>query len=194
MRSDMQRNRRRIIEAALHLLEKNPQGTSMTDIAERAEVSPATAYRHFPSIEHLVEAVVAHLVDDFRDHSLSADEEGEALIRRVMSHWVRLILDYGAILVRLRSRRGYIERLEAGDPTIVSASEAWKRPARELVGADLEEPHLTFALMLLNQLSDPRDIRDLSENAGLSADQISDTVVDTFQAALGPWLEQAAAM
>jgi len=49
--------RRRIVEATLALhSEKGMFDTSWTDIAERADVSVATVYNHFPSLDDLVPA------------------------------------------------------------------------------------------------------------------------------------------
>ncbi len=49
--------RRRIVEATMALHdEKGILGTSMQDIAARADVALGTVYRHFPSIEDLVPA------------------------------------------------------------------------------------------------------------------------------------------
>lgn len=53
----VERTRRRIVEATMEL--HNTQGvlaTSWEEIARRADVSPATVYRHFPSLEELLPA------------------------------------------------------------------------------------------------------------------------------------------
>ncbi|WP_410602339.1 TetR/AcrR family transcriptional regulator, partial [Bacillus sp. SIMBA_008] len=54
MRSDTERNRRRLIKAAAYLVARRGSSVRMTDVAERAEVSPATAYRHFGSVDEIL--------------------------------------------------------------------------------------------------------------------------------------------
>lgn len=53
----VEETRHRIVEAALVLhAEKGIIATNWEDIAQRADVSPATVYRHFPSLEDIVTA------------------------------------------------------------------------------------------------------------------------------------------
>jgi AcrR family transcriptional regulator len=53
----VEETRRRIVEATLDLhSEKGMFDTSWRDIAERADVSVATVYKHFPSLDELVPA------------------------------------------------------------------------------------------------------------------------------------------
>lgn len=56
-RAAVQETRQRILEATLALhSEKGIFGTSWQDIAQRADVSVATVYKHFPSLDELVPA------------------------------------------------------------------------------------------------------------------------------------------
>ena len=56
-RAAVEETRRRILEATLALhSEKGIFGTSWQDIAKRADVSVATVYKHFPSVDELVPA------------------------------------------------------------------------------------------------------------------------------------------
>ena len=56
-KASVEETRRRILEATLALhTEKGIFGTSWRDIAERADVSVATVYKHFPSLDELVPA------------------------------------------------------------------------------------------------------------------------------------------
>lgn len=53
----VEETRKRIVEATLALhLEKGVFGTSWRDIAQRADVSVGTVYKHFPSLDELVPA------------------------------------------------------------------------------------------------------------------------------------------
>jgi AcrR family transcriptional regulator len=56
-RTAVEETRRRILEATLELhSEKGIFGTSWQDIANRADVSVGTVYKHFPSLDELVPA------------------------------------------------------------------------------------------------------------------------------------------
>ncbi len=56
-RASQEETRRRIVEATLSLhTEKGMFDTSWKDIADRADVSVATVYNHFPSLDELVPA------------------------------------------------------------------------------------------------------------------------------------------
>jgi AcrR family transcriptional regulator len=56
-RATVEETRQRILEATLALhSEKGIFGTSWQDIAQRADVSVGTVYKHFPSLEELVPA------------------------------------------------------------------------------------------------------------------------------------------
>ena len=56
-RAAVEETRQRIVEAALALhSEKGIFGTTWQDIAQRADVSVATVYKHFPSVDELVPA------------------------------------------------------------------------------------------------------------------------------------------
>lgn len=57
-RSDGQRNKRLILEAAAAALMENPQA-SISEIADRAGLTRATVYRHYPDRDGLVGAVAA---------------------------------------------------------------------------------------------------------------------------------------
>ncbi len=56
-RSDAQKNRGRILEAAKEAFTHSGANTSLDDIAKQAGVGPGTLYRHFPTRDDLLEAV-----------------------------------------------------------------------------------------------------------------------------------------
>lgn len=58
-RADSLRNKQRIVEAAATALVENPE-VSVGEIAERAGLTRATVYRHYPDRDELVRAVAAH--------------------------------------------------------------------------------------------------------------------------------------
>jgi AcrR family transcriptional regulator len=59
--------RRRIVDAAAELFaERGARATTMTEVARRADVSPATVTNHFATQDELIEAVVARLMAEIR--------------------------------------------------------------------------------------------------------------------------------
>ena len=58
VRADSLRNKRRIVEAAAAAMMENPE-VSISEIAERAGLTRATVYRHYPDRDELVRAVAA---------------------------------------------------------------------------------------------------------------------------------------
>jgi AcrR family transcriptional regulator len=56
-RTDAQRNRERILDAAKQAFTRFGADASLDDIAKKAEVGPGTLYRHFPTRDALIEAV-----------------------------------------------------------------------------------------------------------------------------------------
>lgn len=63
LRSDARLNRERIIEAAIHAFAEQGPGAEMKEIAEQAGVAVGTIYRHFPSKEALLLALMEGAID-----------------------------------------------------------------------------------------------------------------------------------
>ncbi|TDC75161.1 TetR/AcrR family transcriptional regulator [Streptomyces hainanensis] len=63
-RADARRNRRKVLAAASQAFDEHGLDVSLGAIARRAGVGAGTVYRHFPSKEILLEAVLVHQVDD----------------------------------------------------------------------------------------------------------------------------------
>ncbi|OPG06935.1 TetR family transcriptional regulator [Streptomyces sp. GKU 895] len=63
-RADARRNRRKVLAAASKAFDEHGLDVSLGAIARQAGVGAGTVYRHFPSKEILLEAVLAQQVDD----------------------------------------------------------------------------------------------------------------------------------
>lgn len=63
-RADARRNRERVLAAAREAFTRHGADASLNDIARRADVGPATLYRHFPTREALLQALLADRYDD----------------------------------------------------------------------------------------------------------------------------------
>lgn len=84
MRADARRNREKVIEAARAEFASEGQDAQMPDIAKRAGVGVGTVYRHFPTKEALVEALV-------RDHFSRIADLAEAAVDADGEPWDRFI-------------------------------------------------------------------------------------------------------
>ncbi|TDD60336.1 TetR/AcrR family transcriptional regulator [Actinomadura darangshiensis] len=63
MRADAQRNRERIVTAALELFAERGPGVSMEEIARAAGLGVGTLYRHFPDRRALVEEIATSALE-----------------------------------------------------------------------------------------------------------------------------------
>ena len=94
MRADAQRNYDRIIETARQVFREQGYDASLDLIAKKAGVGPGTLYRHFPSRDDLIDAVMQVWVDHVEQTAAKAlTHEGGP--REVLMNWfeeyVRLI-------------------------------------------------------------------------------------------------------
>lgn len=82
LRADAARNRARILVAAEEVLAEKGAAAGIDDVAAAAGVGVGTLYRHFPTKEALIEAILlvrlGRMVEEGRGY-LSAERPGEAL-------------------------------------------------------------------------------------------------------------------
>ncbi len=60
LRADARRNREKVLAAARAVFSEHGRDAQMDDVARRAGVGVGTVYRHFPTKEALIEALMAH--------------------------------------------------------------------------------------------------------------------------------------
>jgi AcrR family transcriptional regulator len=90
LRVDAQRNRARLLAAARELLATQGVDVSLREVARRAGVGVGTLYRHFPTREELVDAVLEDAFAEFLAATREAQEAKDAwtgltgLIERVL--------------------------------------------------------------------------------------------------------------
>lgn len=172
MRSDTERNRKNLIQAAARLFEVAEDPISMTEIANEAGVSVATAYRQFASVEEVLNTYrqeVGQLLLEF-----SAKQTGSGLekLEKVSRYWIKLVRQRGAAMVPMRNRRGYLERLWEGAEYLLVQANAVRPPLREAM-EEMDLPDIgDKAVFLWNILFDPREIFDLIDTVGLSEKQV----------------------
>ena len=87
-----QRTRASIVRAARELhTERGLSATSWEDIAQRAEVSTATVYRHFPSLAHLVPACARTVFDIIKPPTLEQAAGTFGVLRRADERFEQLV-------------------------------------------------------------------------------------------------------
>ncbi|MEV0346551.1 helix-turn-helix domain-containing protein [Nonomuraea sp. NPDC050680] len=73
MRADALRNRERIVRVARAVFTEHGPDASLNQVAQQAEVGPGTLYRHFPTLQDLLVAVI-------RDDVAALCARGQALL------------------------------------------------------------------------------------------------------------------
>lgn len=187
MRSDTERNRARIIKAAARLAARHGNAIRMQDVAEKAEVSTATAYRHFGSVEDALAEFRFGVGETLREFSLARDEQGVELLEVVSRRWIELVMKHGRAMVHTRSDQGYLKRLRADAPYLTVQADALERPIREAVAeTGIPDPG-DLGLFFWNSMFDPREIFDLHETVGIPSEEIAPRLVRTLLGALRGW-------
>ncbi|MFJ6326357.1 MULTISPECIES: TetR/AcrR family transcriptional regulator [unclassified Rhizobium] len=103
LRADARRNRDKLIEVAALVFASHGTAASLEDIARQADVGIGTLYRHFPSREHLVEAVYRHEVEALCD---AAQELATRLAPdQALEEWMHRFVGY------IATKRGMADSL-----------------------------------------------------------------------------------
>jgi AcrR family transcriptional regulator len=78
LRADARRNHERILKAARAVFADQGMHSQIDDVAKRAKVGVGTVYRHFPTKEALVEALVRERFEEIAGYALEALEREDA--------------------------------------------------------------------------------------------------------------------
>lgn len=91
MRSDARSNADRILAVAREVVAADGANASLRDIARRADVGLGTFYRHFPSRDALLEALLRETFDALKVHAdeLQAAEPADKALRLWLRDFVR---------------------------------------------------------------------------------------------------------
>jgi AcrR family transcriptional regulator len=190
-RKDVIRNNRAILKAAGDIIRVDPHSLTIPAVAERSGLSVPTVYRYFSSAEELLGSYMAEVDAQIRDYSHDCDSPGPTLFDDVLREWGHIVEVYGPGLVQLRSRRGFLERLNSGDSTMQMLREAWERPIRRLLRARaIDAEYFDSALFLFNMMFDPRELLDLTAR-GHTMDEVLAIMKDAYLGALDGWQSSA---
>ena len=125
MRADARRNRERILAAAREVFSEHGAEAQMDEIARRAGVGVGTLYRHFPTKDALVGALVRIKLSDFAARARAKFEEDE----RPWESFADLLREQAEIAARDASQQRMIfamthDALEQAAPTIAELIDA----------------------------------------------------------------------
>lgn len=187
VRSDTKRNRKHLVKAAAKLFAETDGPVSMTEIAREAEVSPATAYRHFTSVDEILTQFRYDVGEQLREFSAKQHATGVELLTAVSREWIRLVIKHGAAMVHTRSSEGYLQRLRSGAGYLTVQATALQRPIQEAT-AEVGLPDLgDQAMFFWNILFDPREIFDLLNTLKFTERDITNRLVKAFLGTLDGW-------
>jgi AcrR family transcriptional regulator len=93
MRADARRNYDKLLDAARDAITQDGPDATLDDIARRAGVGPGTLYRHFPTRQHLLEAVY---LDEVEAISRRADDLANLPPWDALAQWLRDFVGYAA--------------------------------------------------------------------------------------------------
>ena len=108
LRRDAERNRQRILDAALPLIAEHGLGVSYDQLAEAADVAVGTVYRRFPDKESLIEALFTEQV-----HGITAIARAALEIE---DPWQGLVTFLTQMLQSHADNRGLMELALGGAP------------------------------------------------------------------------------
>jgi AcrR family transcriptional regulator len=106
MRADAERNRARVLDAAEEVFEEKGTSASTEEIADRAGVGIGTVFRHFPTKDALLQAILLDRVE--RLGKLAASLTGSADPSGAFFGFFR------RIVLESRTKKTYVDALAAG--------------------------------------------------------------------------------
>jgi AcrR family transcriptional regulator len=109
VRADARRNRDRIVEVARVVFRERGYDASLDDIAKKAGVGPGTLYRHFPTRDALLDAVMQAWVDgvtETTDKALTYEGPSREFLIRWFEAYVALISMHKGGPAKLTSAMG----------------------------------------------------------------------------------------
>ena len=112
-RADAQRNRERLLDAALKLFTTTKEEVTLSAVAEEAGVGIGTLYRHFPTRDALVEAVYRNEVEHLSDAAQELLKQMPA--DKALEEWLKR---YSALIVAKRGLKDALHSIfEPGSDT-----------------------------------------------------------------------------
>ncbi|MBX5272718.1 TetR family transcriptional regulator [Rhizobium sp. NLR17b] len=184
----MMQRREQLIDAMERMLSDGKLPATLADLAKAASMSTATAYRYFQSLEEVSQAYLVRIMTELRDFSVPREETGSALLYIVSRFWIGVVIEHGQVLVQVRSRRGFLDRLRRQVSSTVLGVEARRRALLGVLAEnDLPASMLEDAAMLYNTMFDPREILELINLRSMDPDRVNHVLISSFVGAMRGW-------
>ncbi|CAL9427232.1 MULTISPECIES: helix-turn-helix domain-containing protein [unclassified Streptomyces] len=151
MRSDARRNYERLLTEAKLAFGKDGIDTSLDDIARSAGLGNATLYRHFPTRENLLEAVLRDSIEELgatAEKLMAVDPPGTALTTWVHAAVAHATTYRGLVDMLMHSLKNEASELNTACTSMQSAGERLLRRAQQAGDVrDDTSPSELFALI-----------------------------------------------
>lgn len=95
LRADAERNRGQLIDAARAAFGMHGVTASLDEVARAAGVGAGTLYRHFPSRDHLVAAVIDDGLLELRDHAVRLMDDAKPV--DALRLWLDAYIEQGSV-------------------------------------------------------------------------------------------------
>jgi AcrR family transcriptional regulator len=176
-----------LLAAVAELLAERGPGFSLAEVAHRAGVSQATAYRHFNDAAAAVAAYAARLASGLLAafDALPSAADPLSAMADLCREWVRQAAAWGPTAVYLRSPRGFLARLADGDAFITGLYARLERLLTAAIRADvLPRQDVWYAVLIWVTIFDERVVADLTSDLGLTPGEAAQMMTATLLAAL----------
>jgi AcrR family transcriptional regulator len=169
MRADAQRNRERLIEAAREVFREQGYDASLDAVAKRAGVGAGTLYRHFPSRDVLMDAIMQSWVDrvtEAVDKVLLHEGEPRDLLMSWFETYVDLISMHKGGPAKITSAMG-----DESSP-IVTKCQVLKAATQRVVDRLEGEQALREHIEAVQMCRLVGGVATVADNAGLDRDAV----------------------
>lgn len=185
VRQDAVRNKTLLVRAVGDLLREDPASALMPAVARRAGLSLTTAYRYFPTMDHLHREFMLSVIRRLQDETSVLRSHGTARFEEILHQWIRVVSDLGEAMVIVRSREGFFTRYLQGEAHTLAIEQAWGEAIRAMLDErQIPQSRFPWALTLFNTLVNSREILDIRAAARLSDTQLVRHFSQLYQAAL----------
>ncbi|MCW2913439.1 MAG: putative transcriptional regulator, TetR family [Actinomycetia bacterium] len=186
-RSDFLASRRALLEGVEILLATQERPFSLAELAQQANTSVATAYRHFTDAQEARDAYYAGLIEELTAEIAAAEGDDPAeRMREACRIWVRQAARWARAAVRIRSPEGFLSRHRRGDERIVAIYDTLAPFITALIDSGrLPRQPIDYAVLMWITVFDERVILDLLATAGWTVDMASRELTGTVLSMLG---------
>jgi AcrR family transcriptional regulator len=163
MRADAERNRQRLVTAAIELILEVGGEPTRDAVAQRAGVGIGTLYRHFPDPQSLLRAVALEAINraiEYGNAALAESPDGRGALRRYLHAAIDTGLGAVNIVHPLLDDRDWPDRREAAEDLLgrlVAAAEQNREISADVTSAEIAFTAIRFCRPLAVGLDPARD-------------------------------------